>query len=201
MMLRKEDIKVEKDCTHLVPPEEDEAEKKERDISVESPVETLRSLELCIIQRQINLAPYAGNAFLTDDKEFAQFLKGQYAALEALRKTVSDKYLRLAVEQDRKEEKESYAVYVAEQYETLKDYDHNLFNELVKGLVTEGWTEEGGSGVFRLLNKQGAAIKIFRDADAPAVIKVCFSAEPEEAKVTCKSLKVEIKSREEDEET
>ena len=149
------------------------------DISVDTPAETLRTLELNVVQRQIDLAPYAGTAFLTDDKDMMRFLKGQYFALEALRKFIGNKYLRLAVEQDKKEEKKTHAAYVKEQMKTLLPHDHHLFDELVKGLMTEGWKEEVGSVTYRLLNKQGADIKIFRHAESPEVIKVCFSAEPE----------------------
>lgn len=42
--------------------------------------------------------------------------------------------------------------------------------------------KEGGSTTFMLLHQADAAIKIFRHAESPGVIKICFSAEPEEVK-------------------
>ncbi len=72
------------------------------------------------------------------------------------------------------------AEYVKEQMLTLNAFDHDLFTDMVEGLKYKGWVEDGGSPTFRLLHNADAAIKIFRHADSPAVIKVCFSAEPEE---------------------
>lgn len=75
---------------------------------------------------------------------------------------------------------QTYAGYVKEQMATLKEYDHKLFEDIVDGLKGKGWKVGGGSKTFRLLDKEDAAIKIFRHAESPQVIKVCFSAEPKE---------------------
>lgn len=75
--------------------------------------------------------------------------------------------------------KEKEAKTYTEQMETLSEYDHNLFEDIVQGFTLSGWKEEGGSPTFRLLNKNGASIKIFRNEDAPEVIKICWSAPPE----------------------
>lgn len=61
----------------------------------------------------------------------------------------------------------------------LQPYDHELFESTVQGLVNVGWKEEGGSPIFRLLhNNDGASIKVFRSEEAPAVIKICWTAPP-----------------------
>jgi len=77
-------------------------------------------------------------------------------------------------------DKKTYAEHVKERMAVLKECDHQLFTEIAEGLKSVGWKEEGGSPVFRLLHKQDAAIKVFRNEEAPQVIKICFSAEPEE---------------------
>jgi len=74
----------------------------------------------------------------------------------------------------------TFAERINEQVALLKDYDHKLFQQVIDGLVTVGWNEDGGSQTFRLLSRDEASIKVFRDAKVPAVIKVCFGAEPEE---------------------
>lgn len=79
-----------------------------------------------------------------------------------------------------KEESKTFAEHVKKQMATLKDHDHKLFQQLIDGLVTIGWNEDGGSPTFRLLSKDDACIKVFRSEEAPAVIKICFSAEPED---------------------
>lgn len=78
----------------------------------------------------------------------------------------------------------TYAEHVKKQMlNVLKDCDHQLFIEVVEGLKRVGWIEEGGSTSFRLLHKDDAAIKVFRNEESPQVIKICFSAEPEESKL------------------
>ncbi len=126
----------------------------------------------------IAIRPYAGTAFLSDDEKQMEYFKGFHNALEKMRKHVEEKRLRLPVEEAKLEEK-TFSAHVKEQLETLKDYDHELFEEVIQGLVRFGWKEEGGSGVFRLLHRGGASIKIFRNEDAPEVIKMCWSAPPE----------------------
>lgn len=146
--------------------------------------DTLHEIELQIIQEQIDIAPYGGTAFFNDDKEEMKFWKGQYVALERLRKWVSKKSLELLIEETvARRESKTLAKHVQEQMAALKDYDHKLFDQIVEGLVTEGWKENGGSPTYRLLEKEDVAIKVFRNEEAPAVIKICFSAEPEEVKV------------------
>lgn len=75
----------------------------------------------------------------------------------------------------------TYADYVKEQMATLKDYDRKLFEDIINGLKKEGWVEKGGSDNFRLLSKEDSTVKLFRNAEAPEVIHICFSAPPEEA--------------------
>ena len=140
---------------------------------------TLNEIEHRIIKEQSSFIHYAGKAFLSDDKENMDLFKGQYIALERLRKYVSRKHLELLVEEDEKEESKSYADHVKEQMSTLRLHDHGLFDDVVEGLKYKGWVEEGGSPTFRLLHKEDFVIKIFRHAEAPAVIKICFIAEPE----------------------
>ena len=71
----------------------------------------------------------------------------------------------------------SFAEYVKSQMDLLKDYDHELFEEVCQGLVLNGWKELGGSNIFRLLSKKdGCSIKVFRNADMPFVILVNFTA-------------------------
>jgi len=79
---------------------------------------------------------------------------------------------------DKKEDK-NYSKYVKEQMASLKEYDYNLFEDVIQGLKKEGWVEKGGSDNFRILSKEGSTIKVFRNAEAPEVIHVCFSAPPE----------------------
>jgi len=78
------------------------------------------------------------------------------------------------------EENKTYSEYIKQRMATLKDYDHKLFEDIVNGLKKEGWKEEGGSEVFRLLNKGGSAITMFRNAEVPEVIHIRFSAPPME---------------------
>lgn len=141
--------------------------------------DTLKEIELRLIKEQIDIRPYAGNAFFEDDEKEMKFWKGQYIALERMRKWVAEKYLHLAMEADKKKDR-SFAEHVRERMETLKDYDHELFEEVVQGLVRFGWKEEGGSGVYRMLSRGGASIKIFRNEDVPETIKVCWTAPPED---------------------
>ena len=141
---------------------------------------TLHEIELWIIKEQSSFTSYAGKAFLADDKLQMKFWLGQHIALERLRKAVSQKHLELLVKEDKEEEAKTFAEHVKEQMSTLEEYDHELFADVISGLRYKGWTEEGGSPTFRLLHKNDAAIKIFRHAESPQVIKVCFSAEPEE---------------------
>lgn len=150
--------------------------------------DTLHEIELQIVQEQIDIAPYGGTAFFSDDEEQMNFFKGQYFAFEKMRKYMSEKYLRLSVMEKQIEEllkgqrdgKVTFAKHVKAQMATLKDHDHKLFAQIVNGLVAEGWKEDGGSYVYRLLSKDGFAIKVFRHAESPQVITICFSAEPEE---------------------
>jgi len=76
--------------------------------------------------------------------------------------------------------KGSYANYVRSRMSVLKDHDHGLFDDVVNGLRKEGWLLEGGSNIFAILFKRDSAIKIFRNEDSPGVIRICFSAPPEE---------------------
>ena len=179
-MLKDKDVKVEKDCTHLVPPRESYSiEEYER--IVKEAVEIYHEVDLHTYQMDIDIAPYAGNAFLDDNAEQMEFFKGFHRALVMMRKYIDEKRKPLLLK-EYKEEKKTYAAHVKEQMATLLPHDHQVFEEIVWGLVKEGWKHEGGSPTYGLLNKQGAAIKIFRDAEAPQVIKICFSAEPEESK-------------------
>lgn len=82
--------------------------------------------------------------------------------------------------EDKKDGKITFAEHVKNQMVVLTKYDHELFKQIVDGLVSMGWHEDGGSPTYRLLSKDEAAIKIFRNEEAPKVIKICFSAEPEE---------------------
>ena len=152
--------------------------KEVSNISVDTSADTLHEIELQIVQKQISISSYAGKAFLADDKEMMDFFKGQYIALKKLRKYVLKKYIELLAAED-KEESKTYAEHVKEQMITLKHYDHELFEDIVCGLRAQCWQEEGGSKTFRLLHKDDVTIKIFRDAEVPVVIKICFSAELE----------------------
>jgi len=73
-----------------------------------------------------------------------------------------------------------YNDYVNEQFSKLVDHDHELFAGVVKGLVKEGWILDGGSKTFALLCNGYSSIKVFRSPECPEVIKICFSAPPEE---------------------
>ena len=172
------DIKFEKDCTHLVSPRESYSiEEYER--IVKEAIEIYHVIDLHTYQMDIDIAPYAGNAFLDGDAEQMEFFKGFHRALVMMREYVDEKSRPLLLKEYKAEEKKTYAAHVEEQMATLLPHDHRLLDDIVRGLYEEGWQEEGGSPTFRLLCKPGAAIKIFRDADAPQVIKICFSAEPE----------------------
>ena len=92
------------------------------------------------------IRPYAGAAFLTDDKSEMKFWKGQYTALEGIRKFVEEKRLGQLVEEEQAAElfkskqdgKITFAEHVKKQIATLLPHDHHLFDEIVKGLVKEG---------------------------------------------------------------
>lgn len=157
--------------------------------------DTLHEIELHCFQMDIDIAPYAGNAFLDDNTEQMEFFKGFHRALVMMRKHIEEKRRPLLLKEYKEEEqavelfrgkkdgKLTFAEHVKKQMATLKDYDHKLFEDIVDGLKHEGWVEEGGSPTYRLLHKyESGAIKIFRNEEAPAVIKICFSAEPEEFK-------------------
>lgn len=140
--------------------------------------DTLKEIKLQIAQEMIKIAPFAGNALFNCAQAEMRFWEGQYTALKRMRRFVADKLAALLLKET--EEKLTFAEHVRKRMATLKDYDHNLFVEVVEGLKRVGWIEEGGSPTFRLLHKDDATIKIFRNEEAPKVIKVCFSAEPEE---------------------
>ena len=140
----------------------------------------LEEILLEIAGEMIQIAPYAGNALFSGDEAEIKFWKGQYLALERIRKFVEEKHLVRLVKEDEEEEKKTFAEHVEERMATLLPHDHRLFAYIVDGLVGEGWLEQGGSQTYRLLYKGDSTIKIFRDEKAPTVIKICFSAEPEE---------------------
>jgi len=142
--------------------------------------DTLHEIELWIIQQVMDFQNYAGGAFLTDDIKDMRFWKGQYVALEILRKKIAEKALRILVEEEKGKEVATYAEYVRMSMEELTEADHKLFEATIQGLIKVGWKEEGGSPIFRLLHKDGASIKVFRNAEAPKVIKTCWTAPPEE---------------------
>lgn len=62
--------------------------------------EVLKELELSIVQDEINIAPYAGNAFFADDEPEMKFWKGQYVALERVRKLIEGMRLGLLAEEE-----------------------------------------------------------------------------------------------------
>lgn len=143
--------------------------------------EILHEVDLHTYQMDIDIAPYAGNAFLDDDEGQMEFYKGFHRALVMMRKYLDEKRSPLLLKQyDAEQNQQTYSEYVKKQLATLKSYDHHLFADLVCGLKHEGWTEEGGSNVFALLHLDDRAIKVFRHAESPQVINICFSAEPEE---------------------
>jgi len=160
----------------------------------------LHEIELHCFQMDIDIAPFAGNAFLDDDQEQMEFFRGFHRALVMMREYIKEKRNPLLLKEYREDEKKSYADHVKKQMATLLPHDHRLLDEIVEGLKDEDWVEEGGSPTFRLLHKQGAAIKIFRAADAPQVIKVCFSAEPEEPKEVPKEEPREVPDEREEKE-
>lgn len=190
LLLKNEDIKVEKDCTHLVPPrdsysveEYERIVKEAASISTKVAADILHKIELHCFQMDIDIAPYAGNAFLDDEEGQMEFFKGFHRALVLMREYVEEKRKPLLLkEYDEEENQQTYAAYVKKQMARLKEYDFSLFQDIVLGLRRLGWLEEGGSPTFRLLHKGDAAIKIFRHTESPQVISICFSAEPEESK-------------------
>ena len=139
----------------------------------------LHELQLFTIQQVMDIQSYAGGAFFDDKEEDMNWWKGQHFAYETVRKHMAELELRIAVELYDAEEAETYAEHVKKQMATLTDGDHELFEAMVQGLLCLGWIEEGGSPTFRLLHKGGAAIKVFRNEEAPKVIKTCWTAPPE----------------------
>lgn len=75
----------------------------------------------------------------------------------------------------------SHNDFVKNQMAALKISDHRLFDDVVRGLHMKGWIEKGGSENFRLLSREGedSTIKVFRDSESPEVIKICYTAPPE----------------------
>lgn len=73
-----------------------------------------------------------------------------------------------------------YADYVKEQFSKLKDYDRELFDNVVEGLVKMGWHVDGIGKTSARLSRDEVAIKIFRNADWPEMIQVRYTAPPEE---------------------
>jgi len=158
--------------------------------------DTLHEVELHCFQMDIDIASYAGNAFLDEDVEQMEFFKGFHRALVMMRKYLEEKRAPLLLKEYKEEEqaaelfknkqggKITFAEHVKKQMATLKDCDHKLFNDVVQGLLARDWKDGGGSRSFALLNKEGSSIKVFRDPDVPEVIKICFSAEPEDEKET-----------------
>ena len=105
LQLRKEDIKVEKDCTHLIPPRDSYSiEEYERiveeavSISVDTPKKILEEIIDKLDKEIYQIRPYAGAAFLSGDEEEMKFWKGQYVGLERIRKFVKEKRLVMLVE-------------------------------------------------------------------------------------------------------
>jgi len=86
-------------------------------------------------------------------------------------------------------QKKTYAQYCEEQWAKLTPIDHILFNNITNGLRKMGWREQGGGKTFRLLTKFDATIKIFRQAESPDVIHICFSAPPENEEKWLKEVK------------
>lgn len=67
----------------------------------------------------------------------------------------------------------------------VQEYDHELFEEIVQGLCTQGWKQEGGSPTFRLLNKGDVGIKVSRlrlCGRHTQTITIAWTAPPEEEK-------------------
>ena len=74
---------------------------------------------------------------------------------------------------------QSYRDYLKEQFSILKDCDHNLLADVVKGLTSMGWISLGGSNTSVLLRKADAEIKVFRNPERPQMIMIRFTAPPE----------------------
>lgn len=151
-------------------------EKPEREREKNMDAETLYEVMLLIIKSQMDINKYAGDAFLMNDEENKQYFKGFYNGLNLLHKDLDKKYLRTLVEEDK-----MFAEHVIKQMASLENYDHVLFECIIQGLTQFGWKEDGGSDTYRLLNypTRGCAIKVFRNEEAPEVIKIAWTAPPE----------------------
>lgn len=86
----------------------------------------------------------------------------------------------------------SYAEYCKESFGKLTKVDQRLFDDVIEGLIKTGWRDSGGNrSNLEFLNKDGAEIKVFRQAESPEVIYVRFSAPPENPKEWLKGLNAE----------
>lgn len=74
----------------------------------------------------------------------------------------------------------TYSDYCKQQFAKLTPADQVLFDDIILGLMSRDWIIDGGNAnTFFTLHKGEAQIKIFRLAESPAVIRICFSAPPE----------------------
>lgn len=63
-------------------------------------IEILNKILGKLAKELLQIRPYAGASFLENDKSMMEFWKGQYIALERIRKFVEEKRLQLMVEED-----------------------------------------------------------------------------------------------------
>lgn len=73
-----------------------------------------------------------------------------------------------------------YVDYVQDQMAQLKDYDRELLDNVVEGLVEMGWHIDGIGKTSARLSKDDSAIKVFRSVERPEMIQIRFTAPPEE---------------------
>ena len=75
---------------------------------------------------------------------------------------------------------ETYAQFTNEQFAKLCQYDHDLFQEIFYGLRWWGWRTVGGNmKTYLEMSKGDRPIKIYRDPESYATIKIAFTAPPE----------------------
>lgn len=69
--------------------------KRRNKMSKKSDIKLLEEIENILFSEMESLMPYTGRAFLTKDDETLHLFKGQYIALDRMRKKFENKRLRL----------------------------------------------------------------------------------------------------------
>ena len=71
---------------------------------------------------------------------------------------------------------QSYSQYCKKQFASLNSDDHALFRSILKGLCVIGYNDEGGNdSTLHYLSRGSSGIKIFRQAETPEIIRICYS--------------------------